>query len=1493
MFDNTEWDKTEDALARSEALYSNLFENASIGMFQTSLEGRFLRINEAFAVMLGYESPEEVISTITNTTTQIHSDPRNRLTLLAALEQHDWFYAEQPYLRKDGSTMIGKLAIRKVVRQDGTTAYLEGIVEDITERKQAEERLINNERKYRQLVDNVNSIILHLTSDGRIKFLNRFGQQFFGYSEEEIVGRHVVGTIVPEIESTGRELHSLVTQVCKDPAKFEKNINENICRNGERVWIEWNNRFVFDDQGKVVSILSIGNNITERTRMESALRESEVRFRTLFEDSPIALWEEDFSEVKTFLDGLRRSGITDIDAHFDTHPESLYQCAKMVKVLSVNRAALEMLQYDQRKDLQTYLSRIFREDSYDTFRMELVSLASGNKIFQTETINHNRHGERVYVNMTVAILPGHEENWSRVFVSFKDITEQVRMREELKAREARFRSYFELPLHGIAVISPDKRWIQVNDRLCSILGYNQDEITRSSCTEIIHPDDLADCMEKFDGLLSGKSNQYTVEVRAIHKDGSIIWVGIAAGCVQKPNGVADYIVAAVEDITDRKQQDLRIEYITRLLETLSQVNLAIVHSKSREELFQTICRVAVDYGKFDLAWVGLLDWETGQVTPVSCHGQEHPPLPFVSISVNDVLFKDGLMAAALNTGDIAYSQNIESEPLIQLWYGAGLLRDVHSAASIPFRLHGEIVGFLNIIANDGNFFAHQKQHNLLEEIGADISFALETFESAAERQTALEALQHSEASLVNAQRIAHLGNWDWKIQTNESNWSDELYRIFGLTPRQNGVTYETFLSMLHPADVGWVKQAVDAVLHDQKPYDIEYRIILPDGTERFVHGIGEVTLDTQGKPLLMSGTVLDITSTKLMEEKLMTAMEGLERASTAASVALWDWDFDSGKLEWSTVVDKMLGFEPGGFPRSMDAWNNIIHPDDKQRVFDHLKRHLVAATPYEIDYRVRKKDGSYAWWHDIGDAVRDKHGVAVNMSGACVDITERRQTEDMLQLERAKMMVAMENVAFGVVVCDRLGGNIWMNPAAMRIHGFVSTSDMISYADGFIDEWQLHYPDGRSMPFKEWPLFRAIQGDYVRGYEAHLSNGERNLEWNCIYNTIPVLDENDEVALIVMTLQDITEQKEAERNRLAREVAEESNRAKSAFVAHMSHEIRTPLNSVLGFGELLERDDSLTERQKEYVQAINRSGMHLLGLINDILEFSKIEAGKTSLNEAPFRIYEFLKDLEMMFRLRTDKKGLRLIVEWDESVPQHVIADEGKLRQIMVNLMGNAVKFTDTGEVKVRVHADSFADKPLKGVEKLRLSVEVEDSGPGIPEEDVDRIFDVFQQSKSGVQAGGTGLGLSISRDFVRMLGGELTVQTEVGKGSCFCFYIPVGRVEDSLEREEAGQSPVIDQRSYAGPFRVLVVDDVPNNRILLKEMLDLQEFEVREAGSGEEALGVVDQWSPHIVLMDLRMPGMDGYEATQRIKASETGRNTPVIAVTARSLSDLSVHYL
>lgn len=342
------------------------------------------------------------------------------------------------------------------------------------------------------------------------------------------------------------------------------------------------------------------------------------------------------------------------------------------------------------------------------------------------------------------------------------------------------------------------------------------------------------------------------------------------------------------------------------------------------------------------------------------------------------------------------------------------------------------------------------------------------------------------------------------------------------------------------------------------------------------------------------------------------------------------------------------------------------------------------------------------------------------------------------------------------------------------------------------------------------------------------------------------------------------------------ERAKVASRAKSEFLAKMSHELRTPLNAILGFTQLMKRNANLSVQQREHINIISRSGEHLLALINDVLEMSKIELGKLTFNESNFDLYGLLESIKEIFKMRASTKGLELIFELAANVPQYVITDENKLRQVLFNLLENALKFTSTGCIILRVFCHQ---------DPTKITFEVSDTGVGIAPEELDILFKPFLQTESGRKSmQGSGLGLPISRQFVQLLGGDFTVNSILNKGSVFSFNIKVGISDKSNVistgkfRRVMGLAP--DQPKY----RILVVEDVEENRRLMDELLKDVGFKVQTAENGLKALEIWQTWQPDLILMDILMPIMDGYEATRRIKATTKGEKTVIIALTANA---------
>jgi len=663
-----------------------------------------------------------------------------------------------------------------------------------------------------------------------------------------------------------------------------------------------------------------------------------------------------------------------------------------------------------------------------------------------------------------------------------------------------------------------------------------------------------------------------------------------------------------------------------------------------------------------------------------------------------------------------------------------------------------------------------------------------------------------------------------------------------------------------------IKPHLDRCLLGENISD-HYWFTFPGGEPRYMHVKYNPVREIDGTISGVTVSSRDITELKNVEDQLKIFK--LFASESGIGFGMADMN---GKVTYvNSTLCKMAGF---------DSPSDIIGLDISDTYLkNYLKkiRHEIMPTirekgqwTGEID--LKRKNGEVVHTIENFFLINDDYGKPMSFAMTVTDISDRKKAEQALQHSEHNFRSIFTNAAIGIDVVDEDGNFIQVNEALANMVGYSAQelSDMNIYAITYKEDIDLS-----KSPLKE--LFSGKQQTYRLEKRYQRKNG--TIFWADLSVT-PYYDVVNQRKLAIGTIIDISHskmlQKELEHSR---EEAIKANKAKSEFLANMSHEIRTPLNAVIGFTELLE---SIVEdpRQINYLESIKSGGKNLLMLINDILDLSKIEAGKMEFKYEPVNPYTLIGEIRQIFSLKIKEKDLSFIVEVDDEIPESLILDEVRVRQVIFNLIGNAIKFTESGYVKFSVKK-IFSSEDTS---RINLTVAVEDSGIGIPKDQHTRIFDAFQQQsgQSTRKYGGTGLGLTISKRLVEMMGGEIHLQSTPGIGSTFTFILRNVAIGASYHLPHHDDDEPDLENIEFDPARIMIVDDIESNRKLIYENFASASIEVLQAEDGQKAVSMAGQFKPDLIFMDIRMPVMDGFEAAKIIKTRKATRHIKIVALTA-----------
>jgi PAS domain S-box-containing protein len=706
--------------------------------------------------------------------------------------------------------------------------------------------------------------------------------------------------------------------------------------------------------------------------------------------------------------------------------------------------------------------------------------------------------------------------------------------------------------------------------------------------------------------------------------------------------------------------------------------------------------------------------------------------------------------------------------------------------------------------------------------------------------------------------------WDaskgWPVRRVSSN----VFDILGYTPAQMMADGFRCAALIHPDDQERiVSETLGFFKHHEDACEQSYRLQLRSGEYRWFYAFINLVRDPGGRVVEIRGYLFDQTRLKDAEQSLARERQRLAGVLAGTHVGAWEWNVRTGELVVNARWVEILGYTLDELvPVNIDTWTRLTHPDDLKLSYVQLERHFRGETDYyECEIRMRHKDGHWIWIQDRGKLLEwTPDAEPLWMLGAHQDISARKESEILLQKKSAELDRYFSSSLDLLCIAQLNGQFLRLNPEWERVLGYPLAELEGQYFIDFV------HPDDRESTLTM--LSGLGHGQQVLTFENRYCCKDGSYRW-IEWRSKPV-DER-----IYAVARDVTERRQAKDELLAANLqlqdandranalalqAQAANAAKSEFLANMSHEIRTPMNGVIGMTGLL-LDTALNEEQHRYAEIIRASGEALLTLINDILDFSKIEAGKLDLEIIDFDLSILLDDFAASLAQRADAKGLEFFCAAEPRVPTRLRGDPGRLRQILTNLVGNAIKFTPSGEVAVRVSLESETDA------EVRLRFAVTDTGIGIPPDKLGLLFEKFTQVDASIarQYGGTGLGLAISRQLAELMGGAIGASS-AGQGSLFWC---TARLAKQSVASASDSRPLLDPREV----RALIVDDNATSRDLLSGRLRAWGMRAEAVADGAAALklleqGVIESDPFRVALIDLEMPGMDGDQLGRAIRA-------------------------
>jgi len=1320
---------------------------------------------------------------------------------------------------------------------EGEEVLIDGQASDITDLKEKQEELT---RVYNLVPD----MICELDHNGHFNKLNQAWERVLGYTEAEMHGRHFTDFVHPDDWEATQNIFS--------PTNEGQLMNEFVNRyrqkNGSYVWLEWSAYFSRD----LDLFFGSARDITEHKLDQIALDSTKSRLHHLLSSSPVVI--------------------------YSCNPTDDFK----MTFVSENVRAMTGYEPQQFLDDPTFRGdHIHPEDSPQTIVEFTDVLIKGKNNREYRFLTKN--GTYRWTSDVVNVFRDKNADPVEIIGSWFDITERKQAEQNLEASERRYRLLAEnssdiIWLYNLAT----DRFDYISPSVEKVRGYTVEESFQQCFWDTV-PENIRPMMKErlFKRIADMEAGDESVRVRItelphIRRNGTTIPTEVVTTLITDASGKVTHIQGVSRDISQRKETDERLRKLNRALEARSECAQAMIRASQEQEFLEQICKILVDQAGYRMAWIGSPDEDEEKTVRVLTYaGANDGFLESAHITWADSEFGHGPTGTCIRNRTPYSVRNIAINPEVKPWRELAAKHGYGSAAAFPLLFNGVMIGSFTVYSARPETF-DESEMVLLTELADDIAFGLSALRTRVARSRAEQELmalnqqlEHrvlertSEAlDLYNNAPCGYhsLGPNGIILQVNDTELKWFGYRRDEVEGRLRMPVF------LVPEESRRFEEYFEAFVLNGTVRTCEFEACRRDGTKFSVLITAAAIRDANGHFLRTRSTMVDITERKEAENRLRASEAKFRQVIEMAPLPIGLLNETGENTYFNNRFTQTFGYTLEDVPTLKEWWEKAYpNADYRLRMQVRWNAAVEKAAQDHTDvepeeYLITCKNGTKLFIMISGIAL------GTNFLATFLDITKLREANNKLR----KLSQAIEYCPSMILITDAAGRIDYANPAWEQVTGY-RLEEVFGQRSNILKSG-VHPDEFYAKLWKE-----ISSGQIWRG---ELCNRKKNgkLYWeSCAI--APFRNESGTITHYVAVKEDITERKQAaEELREAKNAADTANRAKSTFLANMSHEIRTPMNAIIGMLDIVLKKGRRGEQDIQSVSTITRSGEHLMQIINDILEMSRIESGRVTLNPVSFDLHQLLDDSERMFAQRAEASHLNFHVERMKKIPNFVIGDETKLRQILINLLGNAFKFTpSSGFVVLRVEALPEPDG------MVRLKFEVEDSGPGISPEDIQHLFKAFFQTNTGKRMpGGTGLGLTISREFVHLMGGDLTVSSQLGSGTKFRFDVQVGM---GIDAEKHTSTLQINQVSHLVPgtplFRILVADDRAVNRELLRQLLEPVGFEIRTANDGAETISLCKTWSPHLVLLDLRMPVMDGYEAASEIKKI-FGTSIKIIAVSA-----------